>query len=63
MATNKRVFTLRLKDGIFDKIAYLADQQHRSVTNLVEFIILQWLASYEADNGPIVIKEDSGFDY
>lgn len=32
MATNKRVFTLRLEDDVFDKIGVLATSEHRSVT-------------------------------
>lgn len=29
MATNKRVFTLRLSDEVFDKIGALATREHR----------------------------------
>ena len=32
MASNKRVFTLRLSDEVFDKIGALATKQHRSMT-------------------------------
>lgn len=34
MSTNKRVFTLRLNDEVFDKIGRLASEEHRSVTKL-----------------------------
>lgn len=37
MATNKRVFTLRLSDEVFDKIGALATREHRSITNYIEF--------------------------
>ncbi len=47
MATNKRVFTLRLSDEVFDKIGLLATQQHRSVTNYIEFVLLEHLRSVE----------------
>ena len=43
MATNKRVFTLRLSDEVLDKIGILATQEHRSVTNYIEFVLLQYL--------------------
>lgn len=43
MATLKRVFTLRLKDDTFDKIERLAKQEHRSMTNLIEYILLKYL--------------------
>lgn len=36
MATNKRVFTLRLSDEVFDKIGVLATNEHRSITNYTE---------------------------
>ena len=37
MATNKRVFTLRLSDEVFDKIGVLATKEHRSITNYIEY--------------------------
>ena len=36
MPTNKRVFTLRLSDEVFDKIGALAAREHRSMTNYIE---------------------------
>ena len=38
MATNKRVFTLRLSDEVFDKIGILATDEHRSMTNYIESV-------------------------
>lgn len=40
MATNKRVFTLRLEDEVFERIGVLATAEHRSMTNYIEFIRL-----------------------
>lgn len=54
MATNKRVFTLRLKDEIFDEIGILATKQHRSMTNYIEYILLLFLDDYKEKNGPIL---------
>lgn len=53
MATNKRVFTLRLRDEMFDKIEALADAEHRSMTNFIEFVLLRYLNEYEAEHGEI----------
>ena len=39
----KRVFTLRLSDEIFDRIEALAKEEHRSMTNLIEYIIIRYL--------------------
>lgn len=47
MATLKRVFTLRLDDDIFDKIERLAKDEHRSMTNLIEYILLKYLEDME----------------
>lgn len=56
MATNKRVFTLRLSDEVFDKIGALATREHRSVTNYIEFVLLKHLKEIEDEQG--VIKAD-----
>lgn len=53
MATNKRVFTLRLSDEVFDKIGALATAEHRSMTNYIEFVLLKHLNEVEQENGPI----------
>ena len=47
MATLKRVFTLRLEDDVFDRIEKLAKDEHRSMTNLIEFILLKYLDENE----------------
>lgn len=59
MATDKRVFTLRLHDDVFDKIESLASQQHRSMTNYIEFVLLKHLADYEKEHGSIKTSEES----
>lgn len=47
MATNKRVFTLRLSDEVFDKIGRLAGKEHRSLTNYIEFVLLKHIDEIE----------------
>jgi hypothetical protein len=47
MATLKRVFTLRLDDEIFERIEQLAKDDHRSMTNLIEYILLKYLEETE----------------
>lgn len=47
MATNKRVFTLRLSDETFDKIDVLATNSHRSITNYIEYVLIQHLKQTE----------------
>ena len=53
MATNKRVFTLRLEDEVFDKIGVLATAEHRSMTNYIEFVLLKHIEEMESQRGPI----------
>ena len=48
MATNKRVFTLRLSDEVFDKIGTLATADHRSMTNYIEYVLLKHIEEVEA---------------
>lgn len=55
MATNKRVFTLRLSDDVFDKIGLLATQEHRSMTNYIEHILLLHLEDYEKEHGLVTL--------
>ena len=59
MATNKRVFTLRLPDEIFDKIGVLATSEHRSMTNYIEYVLLEHIRKIEAEYGPIEIENES----
>ena len=53
MATNKRVFTLRLSDEVFDKIGILATKEHRSMTNYIEYVLMQHLEQIEEEYGEI----------
>lgn len=58
MAANKRVFTLRLSDEVFDKIGILAANEHRSMTNYIEYVLIQHLEQVEKESGRIQTKQD-----
>ena len=58
MATNKRVFTLRLSDEVFDKIGVLATREHRSMTNYIEYVPLKHINDIEAERGEIKEETD-----
>lgn len=58
MATNKRVFTLRLQDEVFDKLELISKNEHRSLTNLIEYVLLQYIEQYENEHGEIQISEE-----
>lgn len=53
MATNKRVFTLRLSDEVFEKIGILATNEHRSMTNYIEYVLIQHLENIENEHGSL----------
>jgi hypothetical protein len=57
MATNKRVFTLRLSDEVFDKIGALATNEHRSITNYIEYVLIRHLEEVERAQGPIKLEK------
>lgn len=57
MATDKRVFTLRLKDENFEKIKYIADKNKRSIAMQIEFLIEQHIEEFEKVKGRIHIDE------
>lgn len=56
MATNKRPFTLRMSDEVFDKIGFLATREHRSITNYIEYVLLTHLEEIEAKYGEIPLE-------
>ena len=58
MATNKRVFTLRLNDEVFDKIGILATNEHRSITNYIEYVLLKHIEEVEREQGGIVTRAE-----
>lgn len=58
MATNKRVFTLLMSDEVFDKIGVLSTAEHRSMTNYIEYVLLQHLEQVENENGQIKTNQD-----
>ena len=57
MATSKKVFTLRLADEVFDKIGILATSEHRSVTNYIEYVLIQHLEEVEKEHGIIITDQ------
>ena len=60
IATNKRVFTLRLSDEVFDKIGVLATKEHRSITNYIEYVLLKHLEEVEREQGEINLDDPKG---
>lgn len=57
MATDKRVFTLRLTEEVFDKIGKLATEEHRSMTNYIEYVLLKHINEIEKEKGSIGVEK------
>ena len=57
MATDKRVFTLRLTEEVFDKIGKLATEEHRSMTNYSEYVLLKHINEIEKEKGSIGVEK------
>ena len=59
MASNKRVFTLRLSEEVFEKIGRLATREHRSMTNYIEYVLLRHIAEEEKRSGGTDTEQDT----
>lgn len=57
MAVIKIQTGLRLDETTYNKLKALSDRESRSLNNLVEYIIKQYLNEFEAANGPIQTEE------
>lgn len=53
MAKIKVQTGLRLDEDLYEKVKALADQEGRSLNNLVEYVVRRYIADYEAKNGPL----------
>ncbi|WP_458463325.1 Arc family DNA-binding protein [Paenibacillus sp.] len=60
MATDKRVFTLRLREKNFEKIKVIADKNKRSIAMQIEYLIEQHIEAFEKEQG--VISPDTHND-
>ncbi|MBQ7834629.1 MAG: hypothetical protein IJ385_02495 [Ruminiclostridium sp.] len=58
MPVIKNQFTLRLDLTTHAKIKKIAKSENRSMTNMIETIIMQKIADFEKQNGEIKINED-----
>lgn len=53
MATDKRQFTLRLRDDNFEKIRIIAERSKRSIAMQIEYVLEEFIREYERQHGPI----------
>lgn len=51
-------FTIRTEQDILDKIAYIAEDNERSSTQEIVYLIKQRIKEYETENGQFIRGED-----
>ena len=56
MATDKKRYTLRVQDEVFEKIAYIAKKERRSIAMQMEYILSEYITEFEKENGKIAIN-------
>lgn len=58
MTTYKIQTGLRLDENQYNKLKALAEMEGRSLNNLAEYIIRQYLDQYEKEHGPLPVSQD-----
>ena len=57
VATDKRQFTLRVQDDVYEKMRYLAYVERRSVAMEIEHAMQEYISRYESLHGSIQIVQ------
>ena len=55
MATNKKQVLIRVQPDTYEKLKFISDKNHRSVSNQLEWLMLQFISDYESTNGQILL--------
>ena len=58
MAPLRAQFTLRLNLVDHAKIRIIAEEQNRSITNMIETLVKQEIKRYESENGEILLTDE-----
>ena len=57
MSDSKIQFTMRLASDVHAKILKIAENDNRSLTNMIETLVKREISRYEAENGEIPITD------
>lgn len=60
MPSVKPVIAIRTKQENIEKFKLVADNENRSMGNLAEWLIVQYIKKYEEENGKIQLGGHSG---
>ena len=55
MATNKTPFTFHINNEYLEKMRFIAKEETRSLSNLLEHVCKLYIEKYEQENGEIPI--------
>jgi len=58
MATSKIQTGLRVNETAYNKLKVIAKTENRPLNNLMEHILMRFLADYESEHGPIPEYDD-----
>ena len=61
MAVTKTQFTLRLNLESHAKLKRIAQEEDRSMTNMIEYLVKKEITRDERENGPIQLTEEDLF--
>ena len=48
MATDKRQFTLRLDENVFEAVKRMAEKERRSIATMIEVILIEYMVQSES---------------
>lgn len=57
MATGKKQVLIRMNPALYEKLKVVSAKNRRTVTNQVEYLIVQYLEDYEEKRGKIHIEQ------
>lgn len=58
MATTKVQTGLRINETAYNKLKAIAQIEQRSLNNIMEYVIMRYIADYEATHGPVPEYEE-----
>lgn len=62
MSTKKRQVLVRIQPESYEKLKFIAEKNYRTVTNLVEWSVLEFIDNYESQHGQIVLGEPTSVE-
>lgn len=58
MGRQENPYPLRIEKEVMDQVRILAKENGRSLNKQIEYLLRQYLASYEKEHGPIAVPKE-----